>query len=62
LGREVRKLINGAEDAGYKSVVWDGKNSSGKIASAGIYIYVLRAGSQESKKMHHKSRKMVLLR
>ena len=62
LGREVRTLVNGAEDAGYKSVVWDGKNSSGKIASAGIYIYVLRAGSQESKKMHHKSRKMVLLR
>ncbi len=62
LGREVRTLVNGEEDAGYKSVVWDGKNSSGKIASAGIYIYVLRAGSQESKKMHHKSRKMVLLR
>jgi hypothetical protein len=62
LGREVRTLVNGAEYAGYKSVVWDGKNSSGKIASAGIYIYVLRAWSQESKKMHHKSRKMVLLR
>jgi hypothetical protein len=62
LGREVRTLVNGAEDAGYKSVVWDGKNSSGKIASAGIYIYVLRAGSQENKKMHYKSRKMVLLR
>ena len=62
LGREVRTLVNGAEEAGYKSVVWDGKNSSGKIASAGIYIYVLRAWSQESKKMHHKSRKMVLLR
>jgi hypothetical protein len=62
LGREVRTLVNGAEEAGYKSVVWNGKNSSGKIASAGIYIYVLRAWSQESKKMHHKSRKMVLLR
>jgi hypothetical protein len=62
LGREVRTLVNGAEYAGYKSVVWDGKNSSGKIASAGIYIYVLKAWSQESKKMHHKSRKMVLLR
>jgi hypothetical protein len=62
LGREVRTLVNGAEYAGFKSVVWDGKNSSGKIASAGIYIYVLKAWSQESKKMHHKSRKMVLLR
>lgn len=62
LGREVRTLVNGAEEAGYKSVVWDGKNSSGKTASAGIYIYVLKAWSQESIKTHYKTRKMVLLR
>jgi len=62
LGREVRTLFDNREDAGFKSVFWDGKDNSGNIASAGVYIYALRARSQESEKMYHKTHKMVLLR
>ncbi|MFQ6606911.1 MAG: FlgD immunoglobulin-like domain containing protein [Fidelibacterota bacterium] len=62
LGREVRTLLDNREDTGFKRVVWDGKDNSGNIASAGIYIYALRAWSQESEKTYHKTQKMVLLR
>ncbi|MFQ6609053.1 MAG: S8 family serine peptidase, partial [Fidelibacterota bacterium] len=62
LGREIRTLLDSREEAGFKSVVWDGKDNRGNIASAGIYIYALRAWSQENEKTYHKTRKMVLLR
>jgi len=62
LGREIRTLLDKREEAGFKSVVWDGKDKGGNIVSAGIYIYVLRAWSQESEKTYHKTEKMVLLR
>lgn len=62
LGREVRTLLDNREMAGFKSMVWDGKDNRGNTTSAGIYIYALRAWSQESEKTYHKTRKMVLLR
>ncbi|MFQ6608280.1 MAG: FlgD immunoglobulin-like domain containing protein [Fidelibacterota bacterium] len=62
LGREVRTILDNREEAGFKSVIWDGKDNSGNMASTGIYIYTLKARSQESKKTFHKTRKMVLLR
>jgi hypothetical protein len=39
LGQEVRTLVNDYRDAGYKSVVWDGKNESGLFVSSGTYLY-----------------------
>lgn len=62
LGREVRTLLDRREEAGYKSFVWNGKDNAGNIASAGIYIYALKAWSQDSEKTYNKTRKMVLLR
>lgn len=62
LDREVRTLLDNREDAGFKSVIWDGKDNDGNIASAGIYIYMLRAWSQESEKSYSMTRKMILLR
>jgi len=62
LGREVRTLLYTREEAGFKNLLWDGKDNSGNIASAGIYIYALRAWSQESEKTYNKTRKMVLLK
>ncbi len=62
LGREVRTLLDNREEAGFKSVVWDGKDNDGNIASAGVYIYSLRTWSQESEKTFQKTEKMVLLR
>ncbi|MBA7616508.1 MAG: T9SS type A sorting domain-containing protein [Calditrichaeota bacterium] len=61
MGREV-KSWRLQETAGYKQVVWDGKDQSGRLAPAGIYIYRFIATSVESDKRLTASRKMVLLK
>jgi len=61
MGREVRSWRL-HEAAGYQQVVWDGKNQSGRLAPAGIYIYRFTATSVESDKRFRGSRKMVLLK
>jgi len=45
LGREVATLVNEFLPAGYKSAVWDGRNSSGSTVSSGMYFYRIEAGS-----------------
>ncbi|MFQ6608761.1 MAG: FlgD immunoglobulin-like domain containing protein, partial [Fidelibacterota bacterium] len=62
LGREVRRLLDSRVDAGFKSVVWDGRDDTGNSVSTGIYIYMLRVWSQESDKTYQKTEKMVFLR
>lgn len=62
MGREIRILVNGNEEAGYKSVIWDGKDSHGSAVSSGMYLYRLDVISYESNKEFHQTRKMVLLR
>jgi len=56
LGRDVKTLINGYQDSGYKSINWDATNDYGKPVSAGMYLYQIQAG----KYLHTK--KMVLLK
>jgi flagellar hook assembly protein FlgD len=56
LGREVRTLVNTAQDAGFKSVIWDATNDFGKPVSAGVYLYKIQAGE------FVQTRKMVLLK
>jgi hypothetical protein len=56
LGRQVRTLINQTQDAGFKSVIWDGTNEFGKTVSAGIYLYQIKA------KGFVQTRKMILLK
>ena len=52
LGRQVRTIINQAQNAGYKSVIWDATNDYGKPVTAGIYIYQIQAvGFIQTKKM-----------
>lgn len=43
IGQEVATLVNGFEKAGYRSVVWDGKNRFGRQVSSGLYIYRIEA-------------------
>jgi len=53
LGQEVRNLVNEHQTAGFKNVLWDGKNNQGKQVPSGVYIYRLEAGSfKMSKKMN----------
>ncbi|HMQ79436.1 MAG TPA: T9SS type A sorting domain-containing protein [Ignavibacteria bacterium] len=44
IGREVIKLVDWNEEAGYKSVTWDGRNKMGNQISSGVYFYTLRTG------------------
>ena len=56
LGRQVKTLINQAQDAGYRSVIWNATNDYGKPVSAGIYLYQIQAGE------YMQTKKMVLLK
>lgn len=52
LGQEVISLVDNFQSAGYKSVIWEGKNSSGQLVSSGTYFYRLKAGDfVDTKKM-----------
>jgi hypothetical protein len=46
MGREIRRLIDNERGAsGEHKVLWDGKTSSGKSASSGVYYYRIVSGS-----------------
>jgi hypothetical protein len=46
-GRLVRTLLRGAESAGARRVVWDGRDEKGRSVAAGVYFYKLE-GPEES--------------
>jgi hypothetical protein len=56
MGREVRILMNHELAAGYHTLTWDGKNTIGQIASAGLYFCQLRSQN------YTKTIKMLLLK
>jgi len=56
LGKEVRTLVNTVEDAGYKSIIWDGLDQHGRLISTGVYIYKIQAGN------FSQTRKMVFMK
>jgi hypothetical protein len=56
LGQKVRTLTNGYFDAGYHSLMWDGKSDNGSEISSGVYYYRLTAGDFRI------SRKMTILK
>jgi hypothetical protein len=45
-GRLVRELVGEVRPAGSNSVVWDGRNSSGRAVQAGIYFVRLESGGR----------------
>jgi hypothetical protein len=47
LGRLVRTLVNGTENAGNHSAVWNGKMRDGRKAASGVYFCRLVAGTEE---------------
>ena len=56
LGREINQLVNTTQEAGFKSVQWDAKDSMGRAVSAGVYLYQIQAGE------FVQTKKMVLLK
>ncbi len=56
LGQEVRTLVNVKQSAGYKTVLWDGRDNNGVPVATGVYIYRIQAND------FVKNKKMVLLK
>lgn len=56
LGQKVRNLVNEPQQAGYKTIHWDGKNDRGVEVSSGVYFYQMQAGD------FVKNMKMILLK
>ncbi|HIB96611.1 MAG TPA: T9SS type A sorting domain-containing protein [Candidatus Marinimicrobia bacterium] len=56
LGKQIRTLIKGHEEAGFKTKVWDGTDDLGRPMSAGVYLYQIQAGE------FTQTRKMMLLK
>lgn len=56
LGQEIRELVNKSQTAGFKSIIWDGKDNQGQEASSGIYVYKLKTDKLT------KARKLVLIK
>ena len=56
MGRQIKTLINDQQTAGHRSLQWNATNNAGSPVSAGIYLYMIRAGD------FRQTRKMVLLK
>ena len=56
LGKRVATLEDGEMSAGRYSVVWDGRDDSGRSVPTGIYLYRIEAGMDKA------SRRMILLK
>lgn len=56
LGQQIRSLVKETLDAGFHSIVWDGKNELGHQVASGVYIYRLQAGDFTT------ARRMMLLK
>lgn len=55
-GQLVRELVNGNQQAGWKSISWDGRDSRGRALASGVYFYRLEAGPYTA------TRKLVVVR
>ena len=55
-GRRVATLVSQRQDAGRRSVVWDGRDDTGRSAATGVYFYRLQAGA------YSETRQMVLVK
>ena len=56
MGRSIKSLINIEQAAGFYEINWDATNNNGELVPAGMYFYMIQAGTFKSTK------KMVLLK
>ncbi|MCH7761205.1 T9SS type A sorting domain-containing protein, partial [candidate division TA06 bacterium] len=61
-GRLVRSLAKGAEEAGFKRVLWDGRDDQGKTVNSGVYFYKLQVDTGSKTGDFTKTKKLILLR
>ena len=52
LGQKVRTLMSGPLDAGYHTLVWNGRDDAGQQVATGMYLYLLESGDfRQTRKM-----------
>ena len=56
MGRSVKSLVNVGQAAGFYEINWNATNNNGELVPAGMYFYMIQAGTFKSTK------KMVLLK
>ena len=61
LGQLVTTLIDDQQNAGFKEIVWDGRDALGRKVASGIYIYRMEATPNSGQKFVD-SKKMILLK
>ena len=49
MGRKVRTLFDGAQDAGLRSVFWDSSDDNGTDLGTGFYFYTIKSGADSKK-------------
>jgi hypothetical protein len=49
-GELIRTLLAGQVSPGHYTVLWDGHNQTGEVASSGVYIYKIRIGEWQATK------------
>ena len=49
MGRKVRTLFDGVQDAGLKSVFWDSADDNGIDLGTGFYFYTIKSGTDSKK-------------
>jgi flagellar hook assembly protein FlgD len=63
LGREVKELIDGDQNAGYQSIAWNSTNRNGNVVSSGMYFYRIEATSlSDPAKTFTQVNKMLLIK
>jgi hypothetical protein len=62
LGQKVKTLVNERQEAGSKTVSWDGKDEKGKDMSSGIYFYQLSTVSMGKVGEITQTNRMILLK
>jgi methionine-rich copper-binding protein CopC len=56
MGQKIRTVVSEDQSAGFRSVVWNGKDNYNNPVSSGVYFYRLHAGN------YIQTRKMILMR
>ena len=49
-GRRVRTLANATFDPGFHAIEWDHRDDRGNVLRAGMFMYRIQAGSNESQR------------
>ena len=62
LGQEVITLVQGALDAGYHHVTWDGRTATGHAAASGVYLYRMTAVGGNGQAPFTQTRRMLLVK